>query len=326
MRQTQWRKTYLEICKLIAVINDEIDEAWRNASAAVERYGGYLEAVKAVTQELKDITDSVSLTVGEVDDADYEAQARAVRAETPKQTSNSNSGAVSSIMNKINTMQDNSNAYKSDAKGNGAIATGSDNQKNLAKENEKLAGEIESMLPDGFSVVRELSSGVWYLSKSGNGTSYQLPLYDLSEKALRNLFEVHHVGGVAGNKSTVKQDEVFALLQKGEAIFTKDQQSSLMRILDFSKAIAGKFDSIAMNGANFLTGQLKDLTQSSMTPAYAGASNVSYDINVPVQIFPAQKMDESEIKSLTSKISDYTIKSINNDMGRRGIRGGTKRF
>lgn len=326
MWQTQWRKTYLEICKLIAVINDEIDEAWRNASAAVERYGGYLEAVKAVTQELKDITDSVSLAVGEVDDADYEAQARAVRAETPKQTSNSNSGAVSSIMNKINTMQDNSNAYKSDAKGNGAIATGSDNQKNLAKENEKLAGEIESMLPDGFSVVRESSSGVWYLSKSGNGTSYQLPLYDLSEKALRNLFEVHHVGGVAGNKSTVKQDEVFALLQKGEAIFTKDQQSSLMRILDFSKAIAGKFDSIAMNGANFLTGQLKDLTQSSMTPAYAGASNVSYDINVPVQIFPAQKMDESEIKSLTSKISDYTIKSINNDMGRRGIRGGTKRF
>lgn len=253
-----------------------------------------------------------------------------MRAETPKQTSNSNSGAVSSIMNKINTMQDNSNAYKSDAHGNGAIATGSANQKNLAKENESLAADIENLLPPGFSVYRDSASGVWYFRGTIKGESgrhdYKGQLYGLTESLLNKFFEIHHTGGFAGNAPTTKQNEVFALLEKGEAIFTKDQQSSLMRILDFSKAIAGKFDSVAMSSANFLTGQLKDLANGSMTPAYAGPSNVSYDINVPVQIFPAQKMDEGEIKSLTSKISDYTIKTINNDMSRRGIHGGMKRF
>ena len=292
----------------------------------MERYGGYLEAVKAVTQELKDITDSVNLTVGKVDDADYETEARTVKAETVEETnSNKNNYAVSSIMDKINTMQENSNAYKSDPNGNGEIASGSSNQKNLAAENERLGNEIESLMPSGYRVFRE-SDGIWYYKKTGTNSSPALPLYSLSEASLRRLFEIHHVGGVAGNKSTIKQDEVFALLQKGEAIFTKEQQSSLMRILDFSKAVAGKFDSIAMSGANFLTGQLKDLTGGGMTPAYAAAGNVSYDINVPVQIFPAQKMDETEIKSLTSKISDYTIKTFNDDIGRRGIRGGMKRF
>ena len=288
---------------------------------------------------MKTLTESIDFNVvGKSNNADYEEEARAIKAGT-----STNSGAASSIMSKINTMQENSNSYKNDARGNGSIANGSDNQKNLAKENDRLASEIESMLPSGYRVFRE-SNGVWYYKKTGQDSTPAMPLYSLSEAELLRLFanqnvvktfkkqftgkklEKHHIGGVAGNKPTVKQDEVFTLLEKGEAIFTKDQQSSLMRILDFSKAIAGKFDSIAMSGANFLTGQMKDLAQSSMTPAYAGASNISYDINVPVQIFPAQKMDEGEIKSLTSKISDYTIKTINNDMSRRGINGGMKRF
>lgn len=307
-----------------SVINDEIDEAWRNASAAVERYGGYLEAVKSVTQELKDITDSVSLTVGKVDDADYDAEARAVRSNTQPTSQNTQSGSASSyntsgILNTISKMRENSDDW---------FDASQDDRENLQKENERMAREIQNELPSGYRVYKE--NGVWYYrgtvkDSSGRRDTKGL-LYGLTESLLNKMFEIHHTGGFAGNDPTPKQNEVFALLEKGEAIFTKDQQSSLMRILDFSKAIAGKFDNIAMTGANILTGQLKELANSTMTPAYAGAANVTYDINVPVQIFPAQKMDENEIKSLTNKISDYTIKTINNDIGRRGIRGGTKRF
>lgn len=266
----------------------------------------------------------MSLTVGKVDDADYEAEARAVRSKvqpTNQNTSNSSSGSnnTAGILNTISKMRKNSADW---------FDASQDGREDLQKENERMAREIQNELPSGYRVYKE--NGVWYyrgtVKDSSGRRDTKGSLYGLTESLLNKIFEIHHTGGFAGNDPTPKQNEVFALLEKGEAIFTKDQQSSLMRILDFSKAIAGKFDNIAMTGANILTGQLKDLANSTMTPAYAGAANVSYDINVPVQIFPAQKMDENEIKSLTNKISDYTIKTINNDMSRRGIHGGMKRF
>ena len=56
----------------------------------------------------------------------------------------------------------------------------------------------------------------------------------------------------------------------------------------------------------------------------SGTGNVSYDITVPVQIYPAQKLDDSEIKTLKTKISDYTIKTLHDDFTRRGIRRGAQ--
>lgn len=341
--RTHWDTLYGELIawntEYGSVLNSEIDEAWANASKAVERYGGVLEAVKATTEELKNLTESIDFNaVGRSDNADYDAEGRAYK-------NNSNAGLGSSpailppgsglnqttsqaeivggaILDAAYKMKANSAEYM--RVGGGSMANATPEQQSLMRENEGYADEIGSLM--GTKLTRG-NDGVWRLPDGKN-------LYDIIPAVptknylidLGKKYGKFHSGGIAGGDSTLKQDEMFALLQKGEAIFTKEQQNSLMRILDFSKAIAGKFDSLAMSGANFLTGQLKDLTQSSMTPAYAGPSNVSYDINVPVQIFPAQKMDEGEIKSLTSKISDYTIKTINSDMSRRGIRGGTKRF
>ena len=43
-------------------------------------------------------------------------------------------------------------------------------------------------------------------------------------------------------------------------------------------------------------------------------------IDVPVQIYPVQKLDDAEIKSLTKKISNHTIKELDGVFALRGAR------
>lgn len=44
----------------------------------------------------------------------------------------------------------------------------------------------------------------------------------------------------------------------------------------------------------------------------------TFNIDVPVQIYPAQKMDDAEIKQLTRKISQSTIQQITDSFIKRG--------
>ena len=46
----------------------------------------------------------------------------------------------------------------------------------------------------------------------------------------------------------------------------------------------------------------------------------TFDIDVPVQIYPAQKLDENEIVGLTKKISKYTITQLDDVFSLRGKR------
>ena len=46
----------------------------------------------------------------------------------------------------------------------------------------------------------------------------------------------------------------------------------------------------------------------------------TFDIDVPVQIYPLQKLDAKEIEKLTAKISDYTIKDLDGVFALRGKR------
>ena len=46
----------------------------------------------------------------------------------------------------------------------------------------------------------------------------------------------------------------------------------------------------------------------------------TFDIDVPVQIYSAQKLDDAEIKSLTKKISKYTITQLDDVFSLRGKR------
>lgn len=95
-------------------------------------------------------------------------------------------------------------------------------RKRLDAENASRAAELARY---GVTAVRDNKSGVWYVDHIG-GTK----LYD---KYLK-----YHTGGIAGNQPTLRQKEMLAVLETGEAILDKEKQDSLMQTLDLVKALS----------------------------------------------------------------------------------------
>ena len=99
-------------------------------------------------------------------------------------------------------------------KANAAAWFTSSNPDALANENVQLAKQLEHLL--GVKVVKR-GDGYWYYGAVGGA-------------------RVFHNGGIAGT-STLKQDELFALIKNKEMILNETQQNNLMAMLDQLKPL-----------------------------------------------------------------------------------------
>ena len=75
-------------------------------------------------------------------------------------------------------------------------------------------------------------SGTWYIqddkiNPSNNG---------------KELYAVYHSGGIAGDAGTLKDNEILAKLQKGEAIIPEDKTGALYKMIDFVSKLKNKLD------------------------------------------------------------------------------------
>lgn len=100
----------------------------------------------------------------------------------------------------------------------------------LNKANDNDAQTINNKYGLGFHYNGH--TGVWY-DKNGNN------IYD-------KWLNVYHTGGVVGDASTLRQDEMIAILQKGEIVLDKPKQQSLDTILKVMSAISGGLTAAAM--------------------------------------------------------------------------------
>lgn len=98
-------------------------------------------------------------------------------------------------------------------------------KKQLDAANLKIASQLAQY---GVRAVRDEASGVWYEGYIG-GTK----LYD---KYLK-----YHEGGIVGGKGTLRQNEMIAVLENGEAVLDDDKQANLFGILDFATKMAEGF-------------------------------------------------------------------------------------
>lgn len=124
----------------------------------------------------------------------------------------------------------------------------------------------------------------------------------------------------------------FAKLKKGEAVLTEKQQEVVDKALDVSgfvpvspeETMLGRYGALfgAMQSTDLVGAKMQAQIQKDTQQAHAVVSHGgdSFDINVPVQIYPAQKLDEKEIKGLTDKISKYTIAELDDVFALRGKR------
>lgn len=96
-------------------------------------------------------------------------------------------------------------------------------QKELNEANLQLSNALRQYGEDPKRV-----NGTWYAS---DGTL---------------LYEKYHTGGVVGDASTLRQDEMMAILQKGEIVLDKPKQQSLDSILKVMSAITSGLSASAM--------------------------------------------------------------------------------
>lgn len=169
-------------------LNSDITTAWDNALAAAQRYGSYVSALNSIDADITAAgTSGQNLQVGNTYYSDKV----------------DNSDMVSAI---VSRMKGYAGQWRST------------NTKALNDSlHEKAA--LEAAQLDRYGVHADFrSDGSWIITKDENDPS----------KVGKNLYQVYHSGTAGvGGVSTLKQDEVFAKLQKGEMVLTQEMTDSL---------------------------------------------------------------------------------------------------
>jgi len=176
----------------------------------------------------------------------------------------------------------------------------------LHNDNRNLAKQLETLL--GWPIDFDEKSGTWYMRG----------------KKLYDQFPIYHNGGIVGDDPTLKQDEVFAKLKTGEAVFTEEQQKPIYQALDFAETMLGKYGKVlsSISGSDLMgirmQEQIKQDTQQAQTVVENICVSNEFNLTFPVQVL--QKLNDAEIHELTSKISKYTINELDEVFNLRGKR------
>lgn len=289
----EWDTLYSDLCDWAYnygnVTINTLTEAWNAASQAVQQYGSYLNAVAATQSQLSAIDSSSSTVIGSMGDYDT-----------------SGGATMSRVKEIVAQMKANSKQHGSeDAAG----------KLRLNKENLRLGAELQSLI--GRTVVRG-DDGVWYLDKVGGAQLYSTYPYS-----------TYHTGGIVGDDATPKQDEMFALLKKREAVFTEPQQETIYRVLKEDETVAGRLGISgglyqSMNGSRYAETQsqnavMRDMRQAQATAGNSHVSQSIGDVTVPVHVMVTEKIDKSDIKRLSREIGDVASQEIYESF----VRGGT---
>lgn len=180
-----------------SVINDEITAAWQNAQKAMERYN-------ATYLEVYDKIGSNSS--GSISGSSGSSN---VVGNKKNYGDEANQAGAAKIVEK---MYANSQAWS------GSTAA---QKEALNKKNQDYATQLNSKY--GLGVRYDSHSGVWKLPDGTN-------IYD-------KYLGVYHTGGVVGDASTLRQDEMMAILQKGEIVLDAKKQKSLDSLMRIASAI-----------------------------------------------------------------------------------------
>ena len=296
--QTQWDSLYQQLIawntEYGTVVNSDISSAWDAACAAVLKYGSYLEAVLQTQQQLAALEASSSSSSSTVIGGGVGTTS------TPNVIGNTGNYDTSG---KDTFAQ--ANTIVEQMKQNSANWHGGDKTA-LHNDNRNLAKQLETLL--GWPIDFDEKSGTWYMRG----------------KKLYDQFPIYHSGGIVGDDPTLNQDEVFAKLKKGEAVFTEEQQKPIYQVLDFAETMLGKYGKMLSSISDTdlmgirMQEQIKQDTQQAQMVVENGGMSNEFNLTFPMQVL--QKLDDAEIQALTSKISKYTINELDEVFGLRGKR------
>ena len=304
-------------------IESEIVDAWELATAAVQEYGSWVKAVKAMenidTEDNNELGESGSY----IDPRAIRNQMRAnslawYTASDAEQRSLENKN--NNYANQLGLTSSDGVWYMPDSDEPfytigiweavdymvKAMRTNSSNwtkgRTDLEQANEKMAGYIQDLTGQ---TVKKDGDGVWWIGDD--------VLYDSYGK--------FHTGGIIG-KSTLKQDEVMAILQKGEAVLDEKREEGLYKIVDFTQVLSERFGkSINTAGLNNLLNSfsLIPATKDLMPITQGGIGAVEFKPNIEVNITHGGSMSESDARRYGAIAAETTLNELKSAFTKKGI-------
>lgn len=124
---------------------------------------------------------------------------------------------------------------------------------------------------------------------------------------------IYHTGGIAGDQPTLKQNEILAVLEKGEAVLDAKKEAGLYRIIDFTTALSDKLSKLlTLADMSRMFGQMQgDVTKAAS--AFAPINNtqapsVSFG---DVIIYGANEETVEKHREINRQFTNDVIKQLN---------------
>ena len=311
--ETQWDTLYQQLIAWNTeygnVTNNEITSAWNNACLAVQEYGSYLNAVLETQRQIAEYeassSSSYSYSTGGTSSSNKNPSS-AIGVTGNYDTSGSQS--LAEVRSIISEMYRNMNEH-----GGSKSNTSKERKAELSQRNLDLGAKLRKYGINAYRSTDANDYGTWYTSSSKK------------EKLFEKYSEyIYHTGGIAGDEPTLKQKELFAKLEKGEAVITEKQQEPVYRALDFTETMLGKYGKVlnSISGSDLMNAKMQEQfkKESQQVQSVVTQDNISIENNLTIPVQTLQTLDDSEIRSLTEKISKYTIKELDDVFGLRGKR------
>ena len=163
----------------------------------------------------------------------------------------------------------------------------------LVQENERIAQFLRTTF--GLDIWKDDAHGVWYIRTA---------------QGVQKLFDVYHSGGIVGGKQTVANNELMALLEKGEVVLNHGQQVALLdRIKDMSAVVSKMVADTARSMADAIPA----------FGAFAPVGGSTYAPVINVEINHSGSMTDEDARRYGDAIGERALDTLWKAMNQRGI-------
>ena len=321
-----------------STLEKDLVTAWDAATAAVQRYGSFVEALEgvqsytnlgsgyvdgsgvssgvAMTDQMTDIHNKMKqnsfdwfLAGDKSKQADLSAEnvslakdweALTGQALTPKDFSwYMSDGSLFYSLDK----NDVAKAVVSEMESNAAKWKIADQQGDSAKKNILSAKNSQMAADLAYYLNRKIENigGTWYIDG-------------------RPLFDEYHTGGIVGGKGTLKQNEVMAVLEEGEIVLDEGKEKVLYRFVDFAQMMSEKlgkaFDNVSFKNAFSGQNRMPALVGNAIPET---TNNMNFNPIVNVNIQHSGNLDDGDAKRFGSIAANSVLSELTDAFSRRGI-------
>lgn len=282
-----------------SVLNSEITDAWNNCLAAAERYGSFVDAmlggieseIARINAEIESLDLNSSSRNHGTTSAGSSASDHVVVGSSRDYEIGYTSGYTAKIADLVAQMRENSSRWHSaaDAK-----------EKNRLHEDSVSIANMISRL--GVTASYDQAKGTWTIvSDKWNPSNVG-----------QNLLSSYHHRGIAGDRGTLKQNEMLSLLEKGEAILDDKKQQALYRLIDFTTVLSDKF-SKAIASTDLSRVVMQNSPNALSSEQLANITN-SRDVQITfgnTYIYGANDQTVEQHREVTRKFTNDILEQLN---------------